>query len=168
MAHTYAAHTQSTLDARRCEKCDWHMSAERDTATGEVLAKKRGCSIALQFECNSCSHIQELSTSPPTTPAEAEQVIRGGHAPEPVGDFQVTIAKDLVKKVGCASEHVPKCFEDHGWMVIGGQNGGGRHCAICNRNAKCMCKCGISVCGARSGRQCIFQHMATVLKERSA
>ena len=158
-----------TMRACRCEKCDSHTSVQKDATTQQPLAKKHGCSLAFQFECNQCEHIQELKTTPPSTQTDAEHVVRGGNSPEPVQcDFQVTVAKDLVKKVGCASEHVPECFSNHGWMVLGSQTSGGAHCAICNRSAKCTCKCGIHVCGARSGRQCIFQHMAAVLKERSA
>ena len=81
-----------------------------------------------------CGHIQQLKTSPSTTPAEAETVVKGGRAPDPVQcDFQVNIARDLVKKVGCASEHVPERFSDHGWIALSGQTSGGTHSVRCTK-----------------------------------
>lgn len=63
---------------------------------------------------------------------------------------------------------LPPCFRGHGWAPVGGDNGNGRVCCVCGKKARSMCICGEGICGSKTGRQCIFHHMAKVIQEDRA
>ena len=60
---------------------------------------------------------------------------------------------------------VPDCFAGHGWAPSDPDRAQVRQCAVYKERAFNVCLCGEFICGSKSGRQCIFQHMHDVLQQ---